>query len=310
MAGYINSTGSSIGSLLRSIQEQKSGSPVTAPNAQTGSPIRDVVQNPLQGSEGIGSSKMVSLRPEGVLTATGSPIEQGTPQSSRIGPISIGGEAGVGPGAPGPFSPETKSLSPNLSAPSSSGASASIRQPSLGTTIKPVVPTTTAGQSVGQVNLVKDINNADITAQKTREAIAAGDRSTAETDARLAALEEQNRMANEAYAAKDAELSGKTFNPSSPEQVSIARNLGQVLGAQATGLPPQSKKSPTKTTSPGLTYSKPSAPLSVATPTPVNISPTTKGLTIQSPSKAPTQAPSLGTTIGNALANLRKMFGF
>lgn len=91
MPSYLNSNGNSIGSLLRFIQEQKSQSPIVPQGAEVGSPLRDVVQEPLKGSEGQGTSKVVSLRPEGTLTEGGEAIKQGTPQSSRIGPISIGG---------------------------------------------------------------------------------------------------------------------------------------------------------------------------------------------------------------------------
>lgn len=196
MAGYLNQNGNSIGSLLRFIQEQKSQSPIIPQGAEVGSPLRNVVQEPLKGSEGIGTSKVVSLRPEGTLTEGGEAIKQGTPQSSRVGPISIGGED-VGPVAP-PSVVAANEPGTGFSIPSATRtagdvvnktAAASgepkITTPSLGApSIKPLVPESQKGTPVIDYSLRKSIEKQDITDQATREAIARGERSTAETLAR------------------------------------------------------------------------------------------------------------------------------
>lgn len=197
MAGYLNQNGNSIGSLLRFIQEQKSQSPIIPQGSEVGSPIRDVVQQPLKGSEGQGTSKVVSLRPEGTLTPSGNPIEQGTPQSSRVGPISIGG-TDVGPVAP-PTVVAANEPGQGFTIPSATRTagdvlnrtgSASVKTPSLGTTIKASTPTTksgvataitTKGQEVGNYNLLKDKAQADKTFDFIKGAVQEGERSVPET---------------------------------------------------------------------------------------------------------------------------------
>ena len=67
MAGYLNQNGSSIGSLLRFIQEQKSQTPIVPASTSVDSPIRGVIQEPLKGPEDTGSAKVVSMRPEGAV---------------------------------------------------------------------------------------------------------------------------------------------------------------------------------------------------------------------------------------------------
>jgi hypothetical protein len=87
---YGKITGSSIGSLLRMIAEQKSESPIVPPGAEVGSPIRGVVQEPLEAPESPGSQRTANLRPEGVIA----PMEQAEPtmpMRSAVGPLSIGG---------------------------------------------------------------------------------------------------------------------------------------------------------------------------------------------------------------------------
>lgn len=73
---YGNMNGSSIGSLLRFIQEQKSQSPIIPPSTEVGSPVRGVVQEPLKGPESIGTEKVMGLKPEGIAGTTG---ESGQP---------------------------------------------------------------------------------------------------------------------------------------------------------------------------------------------------------------------------------------
>jgi len=201
MASYLNQNGNSIGSLLRFIQEQKSQSPINPQSSEVGSPIRDVVQEPLSGSEGKGTSKVVSLRPEGTLTPSGQEAKDATPQSSRIGPISIGGQGDVtqtptnvvaanepGPGFGIPSASKTVGDVMNKTA----GASA--RPPALGTTIKSKTPTTLSGapvaesikgQGVTNYNYARDKANADKTAEDIKLGVAAGERSIPETQAKL-----------------------------------------------------------------------------------------------------------------------------
>lgn len=199
MAGYLNQNGNSIGSLLRFIQEQKSASPINPQSSEVGSPLRSVIQEPLSGSEGKGTSKVVSVRPEGTLTPSGQPIEQGTPQSSRIGPISIGGQGDVtqtptnvvaanepGPGMGIPSATKTVGDVMNKT------GSASL--PSIGTSIKPKGPTTLSGapvaesvrgQEVVNYNYARDKANADKTAEDIKLGVEAGERSIPETQAKL-----------------------------------------------------------------------------------------------------------------------------
>lgn len=322
MAGYFNSAGSSIGSLLRFIQEQKSGSPISAPSAQSGSPIRDVTQNPLQGSEGIGSSRTVSLRPEGVLTPSGQPVEQGAPQSSRFGPISIGG--GPGNGAPtsnrsgifgdtGISAPGIKAEQPGASAPVSQPTLPSASQPSIATSIKGPSSFTNPGMQNIQANLSRGITGVDTTTQKVKDAIASGYKSLSEFDANTAAAEEAARKSSEDIQKQLDIYEGRVYDPNNPisrnlvAQAKAELNKGSTLGA-STSAPK------TSMTTPGMSYNKPTPKVNYTPAAPVNITPATKGLTVQTPqktaTKAPAKAPSLGTSVGNALATLRKMFGF
>ena len=63
---YQGQSAGDIGSLLRLIQEDKANSVINQPPAaQSGAPVREVVQEPLQSAEDPGSSRVVSTRPEG-----------------------------------------------------------------------------------------------------------------------------------------------------------------------------------------------------------------------------------------------------
>lgn len=95
MAGYLNQNGNSIGSLLRFIQEQKSQSPMVPPATDTGSPIRAMTQEPLKGPEAQDTSRVVSIKPEAVISPSGQ-----TQSAVAPGIESMGSIAPAGPVAP------------------------------------------------------------------------------------------------------------------------------------------------------------------------------------------------------------------
>lgn len=108
MPGYLNQNGNSIGSLLRFIQEQKSQGPIVPPSTEVGSPIRDVVQEPLKAPESIGTSRQVSIKPEDVL---GGESQQALP-IPEVGAESLGPIAPVASAAtPGQITPAAASTS-------------------------------------------------------------------------------------------------------------------------------------------------------------------------------------------------------
>lgn len=64
---YPSGISNNIGELLRLIQEEKSSSlAAVPPSSEPSSPIRGMVQQPIQTPEAPGSSRVVSIRPEGV----------------------------------------------------------------------------------------------------------------------------------------------------------------------------------------------------------------------------------------------------
>ena len=305
------------------------------PNTETGSPIRDVVQQPLSGSEGQGTSKVVSIRPEGTLTPGGQPIEQGTPQSSRIGPISIGGSdvpsAPIGtvaanePGtAPvGPIDPRI----PN--------APSQIKSPSLGTTIKAAAPQTAKGQRVIDYSFSRDKQQADVTDQAVKDAISRGERSTAETLANSEALGKQydefmgginedisdyerhnavvayaNNPSPENRAAYLRAIAPPTPKPTpAPSQGGYEESSsgGSSSGDGGSSSGGQVQGASTVNT-PGLKYLTPQAKKVTFTQAPaVNIPKAVQsgGLTV-SPKPA-AKAPSIGTSV---IQSLKKLFGF
>lgn len=110
---YPSSSGSNIGTLLRLIQEdQNKNISNTPPGSQPGTPIRNVVQGPLQNVEAPGSSRVVSIKPEGVT-------QQGPQQAQQVLPPSgISPVAGTGnviapraPVAPTPSGPSSSPVS-------------------------------------------------------------------------------------------------------------------------------------------------------------------------------------------------------
>lgn len=83
---YNSGTGSSIGSLLRLIQEEKASQQANMlPAADPSSPVRQTVQEPLKSPESVGSDRMISIKPE-------SAIQQG-PEGRVIGPAAAGMES-------------------------------------------------------------------------------------------------------------------------------------------------------------------------------------------------------------------------
>lgn len=299
MAGYLNQNGNSIGSLLRFIQEQKSQSPIIPQGAEVGSPLRNVVQEPLQGSEGIGTSKVVSLRPEGTLTEGGEAIKQGTPQSSRVGPISIGG-GDVGSIAP-PSVVAANEPGQGFTIPSAtrtagdvvnktgaaSGAKPSISTPTIGTTIKAAAPVLQANKTYSptgqQIQNTKDIQDAEAARRNAENLLA-----IAATNARISALDqrEQELMGN---SPQNIQKVGEAFRQQSGQTGKPA--------SQITPMPtptPTQKKTYTRYEAPFTSISKAVAP------------------TVQKVQQAvQTAAPKIGTILGGgALAGLKKLFGW
>lgn len=355
MAGYLNQNGNSIGSLLRFIQEQKSQSPINPQSSEVGSPIRDVVQEPLSGSEGQGTSKVVSIRPEGTLTPSGQEAKDAMPQSSRVGPISIGGSdvglpaapaSVVAANEPGPgfgIPSATKTVGDVMN--KTAGAS-EIKSPSLGTNIKPATPTTKSGiavketqrgQEVGNYNFANDKANADKTYEDIKAGISAGERSTAETEARINELisrqdalqgeltaEDQAllnrplsaRALSEARAQRDRFLEARAVAPSpTPTPMPSVGGSGQSSRGSSGGGSGQSSSSagqsrPTQSIAPKIMMS------SATNSNAANYRPSSATQSIapkQTPARPSAPAPSkpsIGTILGGgALQAIKKLFG-
>ena len=144
--GYLNQNGNSIGSLLRFIQEQKSQSPIIPPSSEASSPIRGVVQEPLKSPEDTGTSKVVSLRPEGV-TATGGESQPAIGQAEATGSI-IPSSSIISPdmgtrrmASPTQMTPSGPVVNQTV-VPQSSPAKQTVVSPSIGTKISTNTPTT------------------------------------------------------------------------------------------------------------------------------------------------------------------------
>ncbi len=332
MPGYFNQ-GSSIGSLLRFIQEQKSQSPIIPPKSESGSPIRNVVQQPLSGSEGQGTSKVVSIRPEGTLTPSGQPIEQGTPQSSRVGPISIGGEdVGAAPvGVVAANEPGEGFTIPSASRTAGdvvnkTGAAAG--PPSLGTSIKAKTPTTVRGQSVVDYSLLRDKAKADKTSEDVKLALAEGERSLPETQAKIEDIYRRSQELQQELTEEDQALLNR---PLSDRALAETRKLRDAIIARGRATPePTPTPSPTRSddfsggsgsqvlgaSSGGQNRSVPAQIMSPvkkpydyssakSTPAPVQM----QSKPAPKPAPAP-KAPSIGTVVGGgALAAFKKLFG-
>lgn len=183
--------GSSIGSLLRFIQEQKTNTPPQPAGTEVGSPIRGMVQEPLKAPEAQDTSRVVSLRPEGISPGEG--VEK-NPAVSRVGPMSIGGGevktppiSAVAANEPGPgmsIPSATKSVGDVLN---KTGAA---QPPNIATKISSSVPTTLAGNKVKETTRGQEVGNyalrdkqaeADKNYGFVKEAISRSERSFSET---------------------------------------------------------------------------------------------------------------------------------
>lgn len=77
---YQSMTGSGIGTLLRQISEQRANVPFVAPSAQVGTPLRNMVQQPIYSNEAPGTQRVVSIKPEAT-----------TPEEQGVGPVGVTG---------------------------------------------------------------------------------------------------------------------------------------------------------------------------------------------------------------------------
>lgn len=161
MPAYQSATGGTIGALLRQIQEEKNAQPLaTPPSSDTSSPIRGLVQQPLQQVEAPDSSRVISVRPDtqplsgggdvpAVVPSAAAPVQSvGTPSvvgANYVKPAEVAGVPGVAP-VPTPV----PTPSPVQSQPSSVPASkiASVSAPSLATKITNA-PSTSRGSVKG-----------------------------------------------------------------------------------------------------------------------------------------------------------------
>lgn len=130
---YQPKTGSTIGNLLRMIQEDKSAGPLAAePSAEPGSPIRELIQQPVFQAESPDSSRVASIRPEieaqGEAGGVVSPV---SPQPLEGAGNVIAPARPVAPGSPDVVSPSAPSQ------PSQSGGQSSspVSFPSIATKI-------------------------------------------------------------------------------------------------------------------------------------------------------------------------------
>lgn len=145
---YPTSSNSNIGTLLRMIQEDQNQSlPQINPANAPSSAIRETVQGPIMAPNDPGSSRVVSIRPEGVT-------QQGPQAGGVVGPM--GASPVVTPGAlpvVGPKAPVAPT--PGISAPqggsspSSSNPSAQPSAPNIGTRIMASAPAPTKSIGTG-----------------------------------------------------------------------------------------------------------------------------------------------------------------
>jgi hypothetical protein len=142
--------GSSIGSLLRFIQEQKSQGPIVPPGTETGSPVRAMVQEPLKAPESVDTAHVVSIKPEGVPSVSGGETQSAVTPASAPTPVS--------PVSATPMTPPSMGSSPvaepvgEMGKPSVTPSSG----PSLGTSIKPPVPQVNKVFTAGGQNITPE----------------------------------------------------------------------------------------------------------------------------------------------------------
>lgn len=100
--------GSALGSLLRKIEEERNTGPHRTPQtSQDQSPIREAIQAPLETPESVGSSKMVSMKPEMAVGSGVVPPINATPNTAGGNAVIAPPPAGqvVGPTIPAPILP-------------------------------------------------------------------------------------------------------------------------------------------------------------------------------------------------------------
>lgn len=100
--------GSALGSLLRKIEEERQAGPHRTPQtSQDQSPIREAIQAPLETPESVGSSKMVSMKPEMAVGSGVVPPISATPPGAGGNAVITPPPAGavVGPTIPAPILP-------------------------------------------------------------------------------------------------------------------------------------------------------------------------------------------------------------
>ena len=226
--------GSAIGSLLRTIAEQRSQTPINAAQADNQTAVREAMTGSVKGRESPGSSRMINIKPEGI---TASPTSAGSVISPRaaIGQYAIGG-ANVGsvisPVSPvkletGVAIPGTEGVAPGraqegqaqqMATPKEAASSASIARAVAPTAPLPPIP------SAGQLSISQATNNKYDSSQKN--------------------LADMN--------AYDATTTAKLLNlPWDSNPYQAAKVAGQVLGTTIT----KSTPSPKPTSTPAKTSS-------------------------------------------------------
>jgi hypothetical protein len=133
MAVYPGQAGSDIGTLLKMIQQDKSNSPTAVlPSSEQGSPIRNLVQEPLASPEAPTSSHVVSTPAEGSTAGVVAPVMPTSPIApipGNAGSIPTGTLLSNAPVAPKVVAPVAPAPAPTPSMPrigTSIGSSASI----------------------------------------------------------------------------------------------------------------------------------------------------------------------------------------
>lgn len=141
MPAYPSGGGSNIGTLLRLIQEDQNKSiAATPPSADPASPLRGVIQQPIEAPEAPGSERVISIRPEGAIQQGPQASEVVAPSSPALaqGPVAGNVVAPSRPVAPA-VSFDGGSVSPSVpqSNSVSRASSLSASAPAIGTSIRP-----------------------------------------------------------------------------------------------------------------------------------------------------------------------------
>jgi hypothetical protein len=291
---YGQAAGSSIGSLLRFIQEQKSQSPMVPPATETGSPIRAMTQEPLKAPEDIGTQKVVSLKPEGVIgESPEAPLTEGGVPGAALpsGMGTMGTQLGAAPrtsfgwagiGGPGIDMVAKNEPGPGMNIPSATKTVGDVVNKTgaatpIATRISATTPTT-QGQTVQQVNRTYNPTGIETTMADTQARIAAGDRSLADTQARTAEMERQFAIdqaeSDRQIAAADQRgvqqfgnwFQGQTRNRPSPTPTPAPQQSQQSQRGQVSTAPPKIVTSYNKPAQPA--YQAPTQSYSAPKPAP------------------------------------------